>query len=108
MKKNLCIVFTTLPSEEDAKEFAEKLVASRIVECAKVFPTSSFYVWENKLVKDHEGIIIAKVRQEKVNDLENFFMSNHPYSIPEFCVVDCSYVGEKYLEWAYTDKSIVE
>lgn len=103
----MVIIYSTLPSEEEAKQFAEKLVRNNLVECAKVFPTSSFYIWEGKLVKDHEGIMILKARSENVPKIESFFASNHPYSIPEFCVVNCDYVNQKYLDWAFSDKPII-
>lgn len=105
MNKQLKIAITTMPSEEDGKIFAEKLVTSRIVECAKVCPITSFYIWEQKIVRDHESLLVLVVRGDKVQDLENYIRENHPYSIPQLCVLNCEHVLQSYLDWAYSDKT---
>ncbi|MCS6894372.1 MAG: divalent-cation tolerance protein CutA [Deltaproteobacteria bacterium] len=106
MNSKLVLILSSMPSEEDGKLFAEDLVRLRLAECVKVFPTTSFYIWDRKLVKDHESVLLIKARKDLVDEIERHFSSQHPYSIPEFIVVDCSYVSEKYLNWVFSDKTV--
>jgi len=100
----LKLLFSSFPSEEDAKNFAKELVAQKLAECVKVMGCSSFYIWEGKNISDHEGLMIAKILDSKLAQVEEFFNKKHPYRIPEFIVVDCDYVKESYLSWAVADK----
>ena len=102
----LKILFSSFPSEEDAKNFAKELVSQKLAECVKVVGCSSFYIWDGQTISDHEGLMIAKILESKLKMVEEFFSKNHPYRIPEFIVVDCDYVRESYLSWAISEKML--
>ena len=96
----MLIVFTTVPSADDGDEIAEKIVNAGLAACVQVLPQmTSFYIWEGKMQREHEHLLLIKTLPEKYDELERFITANHSYSIPEIVAVDADRVSTPYLAW---------
>ena len=60
---------------------------------------TSIYVWEGKLQKDAENLLLIKTLPEKYDELERFIINNHRYDVPEIIAVDASKISASYLQW---------
>jgi periplasmic divalent cation tolerance protein len=94
------IVLTTTPSFDEAETLAEKIVIEELAACVQILPgVTSIYVWEGKLHKDPEHLLLIKTLAEKFDELNEFIIANHSYDVPEIVAVDADKVSAPYLEW---------
>lgn len=95
------VAWTTVATAREAEELARALVAGGLAVCVQVEgPVRSHYVWEGKVESAEEHRLTLKCLDEQLPALEAAVLARHPYSVPQWVVVDASRVGEKYLSWA--------
>lgn len=93
------IVFTTALRAE-VEGLAEAIVASKLAACVQILPPmTSVYVWEGKLQKEQENLLLIKTLPEKYHELESFIISHHSYYVPEIVAVEASKISGPYLAW---------
>jgi periplasmic divalent cation tolerance protein len=101
---HLCVVVTTFPNLEVARATVRVLVEEDVIACGTVVPGSeSTYRWEGKIVSEAEVLGLLKVRKEQLDPLAARFAALHPYSVPEFLVLNPEQGNEAYLRWASGD-----
>ena len=99
-QSNLVIVFSSCSNESMASALSESIIESGLAGCIKILPVkTSIYMWEGKLIKEPEVLLIIKTLENKVEQLERFILEHHEYETPEFSVVPVSKVNENYLIW---------
>ena len=95
-----CLILTTFPNLEQAREIAAHLVERRLIACVNLLsPCESIYRWEGKICQEKEIPAILKTSEAKVKELEAVFHDLHPYEVPEFLVISPDSGSEAYLEW---------
>ena len=96
----MLIVLTTVPTFEEAGQLAEKIVDGKLAACVQILPRiTSVYVWEGKLQKEPEHLLLIKTLPEKFDELSEFIKANHSYTVPEIVAIDAEKVSEPYREW---------
>lgn len=96
----MLIVFTTTPNIAEADSLGAQIVEARLAACVQILPQmSSVYVWEGKLQKDAEHLLLIKTLPEKWDELRDFITANHSYDVPEIVAVDAEKVAEPYRTW---------
>ena len=91
---------TTTPTADEAEALAEKIVEAKIAACVQILPQmTSVYIWEGKLQKEGEQLLLIKTLPEKYDELAAFITANHSYDTPEIIAVDTERVSEHYLSW---------
>jgi len=94
------LVFTTVPTVEESEALATKLVDGNLAACVQILPQmTSVYVWEGKLEKESEHLLLIKTLPEKWDELRDFITANNSYDVPEIIAVDIDKVSEKYSAW---------
>ena len=93
------VVLSTCPREK-AAALAEELVRQKLAACVNVVPTvESFYVWEGKLNRDAESLLVIKTAPDRREDLTQGILRLHPYEVPEVVVLEATGGSARYLEW---------
>ena len=96
----MLIVLTTVPTFEEAGQLAEKIVDGKLAACVQILPQiTSVYVWNGKLQKEPEHLLLIKTLPEKFDELSEFIKANHSYTVPEILAIDAEKVSEPYREW---------
>ncbi|HMT07427.1 MAG TPA: divalent-cation tolerance protein CutA [Pyrinomonadaceae bacterium] len=96
----MLLVLTTLPNIQEAESLAEMLVTAKLAACVQILPPmTSVYVWEGKLQKESEHLLLIKTLPEKYDEVEAFIAANHSYDVPEIVAIDAARVSAKYLGW---------
>ena len=96
----MLIVLVTTPNEAEAGSLAARIVEERLAACVQILPTmTSVYVWEGKLQKDAEHLLLIKTLPEKYDEVETFIIANHSYEVPEIVAIDAERVSGPYLAW---------
>lgn len=79
------------------------LLKKKLVACVSVLNyAKSYYLWEWKIKKDEEKLVLMKYPQEKEQQLLVFLKQQHPYRVPELVVISPEMVDEKYLDWVHS------
>ena len=96
----MLIVLTTTPTFEEAETLANKLVEAKLAACVQILPQmTSIYLWDGKLQKEGEHLLLIKTLPEKFDKLSAFITANHSYDVPEIIAIDAERVSEPYLSW---------
>ncbi len=96
----MLIVFTTCPNVQEAESLAGKIVDRRLAGCVQIIPQiTSIYIWEGKVQKETEHLLLIKTMQEKWDELQSLIIKDHSYSVPEIVAVDAAHVSASYLSW---------
>ena len=104
MADDLIMVYVTCP-EDNAEEIAETLVANKFVACVNILPVRSIYIWEGKLNRDTEALLLIKTKKRMFKALESKIAEIHPYDVPEIVAIRADSVSESYLQWVISQTS---
>ncbi len=96
----MLVVMTTCPNLSEAETLAEKIVEAKLAACVQILPPmTSVYVWEGKVQKAAEHLLLIKTLKEKYDELAAFITANHSYVVPEIVAVEAAKVSESYSAW---------
>lgn len=96
----MLIVFTTTPKLTEAESLAEKIIEANLAACVQILPQmTSVYIWEGKLQKEGEHLLLIKTLPEKWDKLRDFITANHSYDVPEIVAINAEKVSEPYQSW---------
>jgi periplasmic divalent cation tolerance protein len=96
----MLIVLTTVPTLEEAETLARGIVEAKLAACVQILPgMTSVYVWEGKVQKQNEHLLLLKTTNEKYAEVEKFITENHSYDVPEIVAVESTNVAEPYRKW---------
>ncbi|MCP4581674.1 MAG: divalent-cation tolerance protein CutA [candidate division Zixibacteria bacterium] len=98
MDNDLIIVFVTCP-EDKAENIAETLISEKYAACVNISPVKSVYIWQEKLCKDGEALLIIKSTSSAYPRLEDRIKQIHPYDVPEIVALKADAVQPDYLAW---------
>ena len=68
----------------------------------QVSGVTSTYVWEGRLQRDGEILLIIKTTAGRIGELEARLKALHPYELPELVAFEVSAGNERYLDWVRT------
>jgi periplasmic divalent cation tolerance protein len=90
----------TASSHEEAENIAENLVSHKLAACVNILPNmKSFYWWDDKVCKDDELLLIAKIKTSLFKDLEKAVKKLHSYDVPEIILLPIENGSNAYLQW---------
>jgi periplasmic divalent cation tolerance protein len=94
-----CVVLTTTDNEEHAERIVDAVLQAKLAACLQLMPIRSCYVWEGKIARDDEMLILIKAKSADYDDLAACIRAAHTYDVPEIVRLDIA-AGEKaYLNW---------
>jgi periplasmic divalent cation tolerance protein len=90
----------TASSHEEAENIAENLVSHKLAACVNILPNmKSFYWWDDKVCKDDELLLVAKIKTSLFKDLEKAVKKLHSYDVPEIILLPIENGSNAYLQW---------
>ncbi|CAN5213676.1 divalent-cation tolerance protein CutA [soil metagenome] len=96
----MLLVFTTCPNIQEADSLAERIVDLRLAACVQIMPMmTSVYIWEGKLQREPEHLLLIKTLPEKWDELQSLIVKYHSYSVPEIVAIDADRISTPYLKW---------
>jgi len=103
----MIVIYTTLPSEEEAHKLGKALIEERLAACVNILPGMvSVYRWQGAIENGNEAVMLIKTRKSlKVQAMEAI-SAKHPYTVPAVMVFEPSDVAASYLEWLYNQTAI--
>ena len=100
MTEKYIIVFCTVPDIKTAEKIADILIKKKLAACCNIIHgITSIYMWENKINKDNELLMLIKSEKSLYYGIEQTIKTNHPYEVPEIICSDISAGSKDYLNW---------
>lgn len=94
------VVLITTSNKEEAAILAETLVSQRLAACVNIVPAiESVYLWQGKVTRDNESLMIIKTTDERYPELERRVNELHSYSTPEVLALRVERGSDQYLSW---------
>ena len=98
MSGNLAVVITTTDSAERATEWAQALLAARLMACVQVVPITSHYVWEGRTEHTAEWRLECKTTATQAAAVVAWFTTHHTYQTPEILTLSAT-ANPAYQVW---------
>lgn len=93
-------MYVTVPDKEAGRKIADHLVENKLAACVNIIPgLESIYVWEGKVNRDSELLMMIKSRQSLVPTLTQAVKSLHPYDECEVISLAITGGSPSYLQW---------
>jgi periplasmic divalent cation tolerance protein len=98
----MIVIYTTFPSESDARKMGGQLVEGKLAACVNIFPGMvSIYRWQDTVETGNETAMLVKTRKSLQSQVLEALEAEHPYSVPVLIVLEPGHVAASYLEWLY-------
>ena len=97
---DLCIVYVTTGSFDEAKNIGKNLVEEGLSACVNIIGgMHAIYRWQGKTQTDEEFVLIAKTRSNLIKPVTAKIKECHSYECP--CVVAIPVIGgnPEFLNW---------
>lgn len=75
----LCILYLTCRDDKEAEKIADMLLKQKLIVCAKRFPVASSFLWEGKIDKAKEVLLIMDSIEEHYEKIEKVVAGIHSY-----------------------------
>jgi periplasmic divalent cation tolerance protein len=94
------LIYTTLPTLDDAKRVGGALVAARLAACVNMFPGMiSIFEWKGAREEASEVAMIIKTRSALVDAVLAETKRLHPYELPALLVLRTEGGSAEYCRW---------
>ena len=94
------IINTATDNLKTANYIAKYLVKEKLSPCIQIIPNiQSIYLWQHKLKKSGELLIIIKTIPNNVEQCKKTILKYHNYDIPEIIVTDAEILHNDYSHW---------
>lgn len=98
----MLIVLSTCSTAYESENLSTKIVDSRLAACVQIVPQiTSIYLWEGKVQRETEYMLIIKTLPEKWDELRELIIKEHSYSVPEIVSICSEDVSGPYHSWLH-------
>jgi periplasmic divalent cation tolerance protein len=94
-----CIVLTTSDSDDHAERIVDAVLLAKLAACLQLLPIRSRYVWEGKIARENEVLILIKAKSADYDDLAACIRAAHTYEVPEILRLEIEAGAQSYLDW---------
>ena len=94
-----CVVLTTTDNEAHAERIVDAVLKAKLAACLQRMPIKSCYVWEGKIARDNEVLMLIKAKSADYDALAACVRAAHTYDVPEIVRLDIAAGEKSYLDW---------
>lgn len=96
---DVIVVYTTVPTEEEALRIAHEAVQKKLAACVQMEPIRSVYEWQGNAQSDPEFRLLFKTTRAAFEPLRDFICSLHSYELPAIFAVPVVAGLPEYIHW---------
>lgn len=93
------MVTTTTAERANAEAIASRLLGERLAACVQILPIESRYVWEGRIERGTELLLLIKARADDYPLIERAIRDVHAYEVPQITAVALDAGSAAYLSW---------
>ena len=96
----ICVVVTSVGTEQQAVEISEDLVVRRLATCVNILPClRSVYRWKGKVCADSEYLLFIKTRSALFPRVSEAIRELHSYELPEVLEFPVATAERNFHSW---------
>lgn len=94
------VIFVTASSKEEAQKISAGLIKDKLAACVNIVDkVSSIFLWDGKIDRAKEALLIIKSKKEKFAKIIKLVKSLHSYKVPEIIALPIVAGDKAYLRW---------
>ncbi len=98
--ESICLVLTSVGTEQQAVEISEELIARRLATCINIVPClRSIYRWKGKVCEDTEYLLVVKTPRRLFDQVSEAIRELHSYELPEILALPVDAAERAFHEW---------
>jgi periplasmic divalent cation tolerance protein len=98
--EDILTLITTFGDAETARQIGTQLIDSQLAACVNVLPgVESIYRWQGEVQLNAEAIALIKTTRGRLEELETWLQTHHPYEVPEILILTPESGSALYLQW---------
>lgn len=95
----MILLYVPCKDEHQAETIAHTLLQKKVIVCTNIWPITSMYLWEGKIEKGTEYVLLVKTDKKSVDRAEEIIKEMHSYDIPAIIHINID-VNKEFREWA--------
>lgn len=96
----ICVVITSVGTEQQAVEISEEMVVRRLATCVNIIPClRSVYRWKGKICTDSEYLLYIKTRMSLFEQVSDAIRELHSYELPEILALPVLAAEPAFQQW---------
>ena len=100
---------TSVGTEEQALDIAQRLVESQLAACVNILPgVRSVFRWKGKIQHEGELLLMVKTLKENFERVQQVIKELNTYELPEILSFSASDADEAFAAWVATNSTGVE
>lgn len=100
MVNEYIIVLVTTADRVEAEKISQALINEKLIACANIVsPVVSCFLWQGKIDKAEECLIVMKSRKDLFEELAQRVKALHSYEVPEVLALPIVEGSGDYLAW---------
>ena len=92
------LIYCPCKNENEARNIASVLVEKKLIACANVFASASFYTWKGKREETNEWVLMAKTTSLKAKKVVVEIKKIHSYECPAIIVFPAK-ANKEFEKW---------
>jgi periplasmic divalent cation tolerance protein len=94
------IVLVTTADKTEAEKISQTLLKEKLIACANIVsPVASCFLWQGKIDKAEECLVLMKSRKDLFGELAERVKALHSYEVPEVLALPIVEGSVAYLAW---------
>lgn len=94
------IVLVTTADKTEAEKISQTLLKEKLIACANIVsPVASCFLWQGKIDKAEECLVLMKSRKDLFGELAGRVKALHSYEVPEVLALPIVEGSVAYLTW---------
>ncbi len=96
----ICLIYSTHPSAEQARQTADSLLNETLAACCNILPgAESHYVWEGERQVSAEWVMLSKTSETQAHAVMHAIRAQHPYDNPAILQIPLNGGNPTFLAW---------
>ena len=106
---SLIVVLTSVGTEEQALDIAQRLVESQLAACVNILPgVRSVFRWKGKVQHEGEFLLTVKTLEGNFERVRRVLKEANAYELPEILGIPASHADEAFAAWVAANSTGVE
>ena len=106
---SLIVVLTSVGTEEQALEIAQRLVESQLAACVNILPgVRSVFRWKGKVQHEGEFLLMVKTLEQNFERVRRVLKELNAYELPEILGFPASHADDVFAAWVAANSTGIE
>ncbi|HSX41487.1 MAG TPA: divalent-cation tolerance protein CutA [Candidatus Saccharimonadales bacterium] len=92
-------VVVSCSDDKEAEHIGKSLLDKRLIACAKSFPVKSNFIWQGKVQRDNETLLVMETKTSLFDKIQETVSKEHSYDLPVIYAVPITHINSGAGAW---------